>query len=371
MAGLDDPLKYKKYWNQYGGDYNNSREIEMMDNLQAEYAGIYGIPIEYYPISVDAYAEGMDPIYGENSTPVWDRKYQLTGIIDEYSQEMLQWQAAGQMNVDEVTMYIHRSTYDKLIGIRSAKAPSTDPTRRGAYGPVPKDMLRTPYNGHIYEVVTGGLHFLETNAQHFGHKFWYKVTLKSREVSDAQIGKGEQYGALPDMTLDEMIAAGMLDEDGGYVCNPQAVVETPDLCKPIDGSCTTPLTGMPNACPDYETVGAPAGPSDGETVPDDLLLNDGRVSGKYQVPGERPMSRAGDQYEVQRVANELVDPQTNEIVQEASASMTYNSEGTIVYAETGMPVPEGSDDWNIFLQNQKYGEMGRVIRNNRDLWGDW
>lgn len=370
MSGLSDPLSYKKFFNQFGGDYNNSREIESYDNLQAEYAAIYGIPVEYYPISIDAYAENLDPILGENGRPIWDRKYGLTALMDEYSQELLKWEAAGQMNVDEIVLYIHRSTFDKIVGIRSNKAPSTDPTRRGAWGPAPKDMLRTPYNGHIYEVVTGGLHFLDSQAKHFGHKFWYKVTLKSREVSDAAVGAGEQYGALPDMTLQEMIDAGMLDEDGGYVCNPQAVVGTPDIPDQNEGAGTRPLTGMPDVCPDYTTVGAPSGPSDG-TVPDDLLLTDGRVADKYNVPGERPLSRQGDQKEIARVTEEIFDPQTNEKIQEASAAMTYNSEGTIVYVETGQPVPEGSDDWNIFLQNHKYGPTGTIIRHNRDIWGGW
>lgn len=369
MSGLSDPLSYKKYFNQFGGEYNNAREIETLDNVQGEIAAIYGIPIDYYPISIDAYAENLDPILGENDRPIWDRKYKLTALQDEYAQELLKWEAAGQINVDETVLFIHRSTFDKLVGIRSKNAPSTDPTRRGAWGPAPKDMIRTPYNGLIYEVVTGGLHFLDSSAQLFGHKFWYKVTLKAREVSDAAVGAGEQYGAVPDMTLQEMIDAGMLDENGGYVCNPQAVVGTPNIPDQNNGSGTTPLTGMPDVCPDYTTVGSQGGPSDG-SVPDDLLLTDGRVADKYTVPGERPLSRQGDQKEIQRVVDETIDPQTNEKVQEPSAAMTYNSEGTIVYVESGNPVPEGSDDWNIFLQNNKYG-VGTVIRHNRDLWGDW
>jgi len=328
MSGLDDPLKYKRFFNQFGGDYNNSREIETYDNLQAEYAGIYGIPIEYYPIVVDAYEEGLDRVYGENSRPVWDKKYQITGLIDEYSQELLKWQAAGQMNVDEVTMYIHRSTFDKLVGFRSRKIPVTDPTRRGGYGPIPKDMIRTSYNGLFYEVVTGGVHFMDSSAQQFGHKFWYKVTLKSREVSDAYIGAGEQYGAVPDLTLQQLIDSGQLESDKAYTCNPQAVVGTP----PVQ---TDPISGLPNC----------------------LQINDNAT--------------LGDQEEIETLSDQIIDPQTNEIVQSPSASMTYSSEGTVIYVATGLEVVEGSDDWNIFMQNNKYGPTGRIIRNNRDIWGDW
>jgi hypothetical protein len=329
MSGLDDPLKYKRFFNQFGGEYNNSREIETYDNLQAEFAGIYGVPIEYYTIHVDGYKDGLDVIYGENSVPVWDRKFQLTGIIDEYSQELMNWQAAGPVNIDEVTMYIHRSTFDKLIGFRSLNVPVTDPNRRGGWGPVPKDIIKTPYNGFYYEVITGGVHFMDSRAQQFGHKFWYKVTLKSREISDTYIGKGEQYGGVPDPTLQQLIDSEQIPADKAYTCNPQAVVGTPAEMQ------TSPATGMPSCIP-------------------------------YQDPITH-----GDQERVEDIANQIIDPQTNEIVQSASAEMTYNSEGSVIYVASGQLVPEGSDDWNIFMQNQKYGNMGRVIRNNRDLWGDW
>lgn len=365
MSGLSDPLKYKKFWNQFGGDYNNSREIETYDNLQAEIAAIYGIPIYYYTINVDQYKDGMDPVYGENSMPVWDRAFQFTALLDEWSQEMQEARAFGMINTDEITLFIHRSTYDKHVGKRSTLSPS-DPTRRGAFGPIAKDMVMTPHNGLVYEVVTGGLHFLDSSAQQFGHKFWYKLTLQSRETSDAVVGAGEQYGPVPDLTLDEMIEAGLLDEDGGYVCNPQSIVNTPH-----GPGLTPPATGTPEFCPDYETTGTPIGPIDPNDLPETIFAPDGSISQAFDVPGEKPNSHFGDNDEVQEVADEIVDPQTNEIVLDTTRPIGFNGEGSIIYTDTGDLVPEDSSDYEIFYQKWKYGPMGRAIRNNRDLWGDW
>ena len=368
MSGLSDPLKYKSFFNQFGGEYDNSREIETYDNLQAEYAAIYGIPVSYYTINIDSYKDGMDPIYGENSTPVWDRKFRLTAITEQYSAEQLQWQGHGQVNIDEITIYIHRSTFDKMVGKRSLLAPAAN-NRRASFGPIAKDMVLTEYNGQMYEVITGGLHFLDSSAQKFGHKFWYKVTLKSREVSTAQVGYGEQYGALADMTLQQMIEAGLLDADGGYVCNPQAIVNTPCLPGPDNVTQTNPTTGGDD-CPDYTTVGTNGRPLAPGEIPEDMFLSDGRLNQKYEVQGERPNSRHNDGPAVQKIADSIIDPQTNEIVGNTSRPVSFNSEGTIIYTDDGSVVPQDSTDYQIFLQRNKYSP-GKVIRNTRDLWGDW
>lgn len=404
MASSIDPFKYDKYFGQFGGSYNNGREIDYFDKQQAEYAAIYGIPINYYTINVDDYKEGMDIIYGENSTPVWDRKFQMKALLDEYSQEMVQWQGAGQIGTDEITLFIHKSTYDQLVGQRSALTPG-GPERRGGYGPITRDMIMTTHNNIVYEVITGGVHFMDSSAQLFGHKFWYKCTLKQREVSPAQIGAGEQYGALPDLTIEELMEAGIIG-DGNYVCNPQGVVDKPcgpdgtpiecpnpndnlgdcpDYSTWTNGSQTCDTSASPEVCPDYTTSGSgPAyeqrplnggtpGPSGDEpsNVPDDVFLPDGRLNMKYDVPGAKQYSDYNDGPEIQETADQIVDPQTDMPIQEPSRAITFNQEGSIVYTDTGEMVPEGSSDYNMFMAKWKYGPNGRVIRNNRDLWGDW
>ncbi len=50
--------------------------------------------------------------------------------------------------------------FDNIVGIRSNKTPIKTTNRRGAFGPIPNDQIRTPHNDLVYEVIEGGLHFL-------------------------------------------------------------------------------------------------------------------------------------------------------------------------------------------------------------------
>jgi hypothetical protein len=328
MSGLSDPLKYKKNWNQFSGDFNNQREIETLDNTFAEYAGIAGIPIDYFPINVDDFADGIDPVYGENSTPKWDRKIQLTAILDEFTPEVQSFGAVGIENIDEITLYIHRSTFDKIVGIRSKKAPKKTADRRGSWGPIAKDMVVTPHNGLKYEIMNGGLHFLRGEDQHFGHKFWYKITCKVSQNSDASLGVGEQYGAKPDTPLDPM-----------YQGNPQFIVPTPPK-EELMGLGTPEQTGVPvnsDTSGNYTTVASTLSP--GLNTP--LVLPDGTIANKDKVPGMAPGSKNGDNESIQKVADQIVNPQTDQVTD------------------------PGSDE------ETQYGTAGRVIPHKRDLWGDW
>jgi hypothetical protein len=323
MSGLSDPLKYKQYWNQFGGDLKNSREIETIDNQMAEYAGIAGIPIIFCPINVDDYKEGMDSVFGENTQPKWDRRITLTGILDEFTPEVQGFTAIGLQNIDEITLYIHRSTFDKLVGIRTNLAQNKSSARRGAWGPVARDMIITPHNGLSYEITTGGLHFLRGQDQHFGHKFWYKVTCKVREVSDASLGVGEQYGAKPDTPLDPM-----------YQGNPQFILPTPPK-EELVGSGTPAQTGVPansDTSGNYTTVAS----TDNPALRGPLVLTDGTISENSQVPGLKDGSKGGDQNAIEKAAEEVIDPKTDQVV-----------------------------------ENPDPGTIGRVIPHKRDLFGDW
>lgn len=334
---MSDPLRYKNYFGQYNGDFENRREITTYDNMMAEYAGIKGIPLEYYPINVDDYEKKIDIVYGETSTPKWDKKHILVGIIEDFSEEMQAFSKFNIENIDEITLYIHRTTFDEIVGIRSNKTPKKTRDRRGAWGPIASDLVMTPHNGLVYEVLNGGLHFLAGEQQHFGHKFWYKLTCKVRQTSDAPMGEGEQYGAVPDPILG--------DEWKG---NPQFILPSPSFENLVgtgtNASGTPPTSSMPPEDPscvggDYSTIGTASGPLTG--TPSDLLLPDGRISDKYKVQGAKDGSNFNEAKDVENIANEVIDPQTDQ------------------------PTEEGSPE------HDKYGPNGRVIINTRELFGDW
>lgn len=336
MAGLDDPLRYKSAWNQFGGDFSNRREIEFYDNQAAEYSGIKGIPLEYYTINVDDYKDGIDEVYGENSRPKWTKKYTLVAILEEFTPEVQAFGGIGLENIDEIVLYFHRSTFDKHVGQRSEKMPKGRIDQRAGFGPVAEDQFMTTHNGLIYEVITGGLHYLSSQEQHFGHKFWYKVTGKVRKVSDASLGEGEQYGGLKDMLL-----------DAKWKGNPQYIIPTPSN-EELAGTGTVLPSGTglvisaETGCVggDYSTTAQAEGPGTVDT-PSDLLTPSGTVADKYIVPGMKDDSKFTDKVDIKDSADEVVDPQTN------------------LNAEVGTP------------ENDKYGPTGRIIKNKRELWNEW
>lgn len=399
MAGVSDPMKWKQFFGQYGSDVENNREIQTYDNMMAEYAGIVGVPIRYYTLNIDDYKDNLDPIYGENSNPIWDRAFMLTALLEEWSQEVQNFSAFGLENIDELTMFIHRSTFDKFVGWRSNLAPiespnlTPRPSRRGSYGPAPKDIIHTLHNDFYYEVVTGGLHFLESNAQHFGHKFWYKLTLKQRQVSTPTVGFGEQYGQVSDyISLQELARAKGLPDDY-YTGNPQSVVPTPDcddIHSPFPNPNTTgtiPTTSSPpSECGtvEYQTLGGPAGPidiydvdDDGNKVknlPADYYTEDGRVADKYKINGPETFSNKGENEIIQQSADQVVDPQSNlNVYKDLPSGRTaiLNSAGVFIYEDNGEMVDTNSEDYRNIIGYNRYGPTGKVIRHNRDLWGDW
>lgn len=334
-----DPLAYKQYWNQFSGSQGNQKEIATYDGLMREYASIKGVPVEYFTINVDDYKDGMDQVYGENSTPKWDKKYTLVAILEDFTPEANQFSGIGLENIDEAVFYVHRGMFDEIIGIRTNKQTNKSRERRGAYGPVASDQIRTLHNGLIYDVMTGGLHFLSSEAQQFGHKFWYKLTCKIRQVSDAPLGTGEQYGAVPDLPLDPK-----------WKGNPQFLIPnptradwenqtgTPIIVQPI----TPPGSGCPTP-PAYQTIGTAIG-SPTSSPPEDLIdPNTNTVKEIYQGAGLAPGSIFGDNADVEKEAAQIVNPDTDKKVDPDS--------------------PDG----------KKFGPDGRIIHNpaNKELFGDW
>lgn len=335
MSDFSNPFGNKNAFNYFAGDFDNRQEIEFLNNEMFEYIKEVGVPIFYYTINVDDYKNNMDVVYGENSKPKWDRKYKILALLEDFTQENRTFGGIGLENIDETSFYIHRSMFDEIIGIRSQKAPTTNKNRRGAWGPIAGDQLMTIHNGLIYEVVEGGLHFLSSQAQHFGHKFWYKVSCKSRQVSDATMGAGEQYGATPDPILDPK-----------YVGNPQYLLDSPTKEELYASNGTvateTPITPAPTACApvEYTTVGLPVVTNG---VPSDLIdSNSGGTNDKYVVPGLKDNSLFRDNEDVVVEQNAIVNPDTDNIVD-----------------------PNSQD-------GKEFGPTGRVIPHKRkELFKDW
>ena len=325
MANFTDPLSYKDNWNQYGGDFDNRKEIEFYDEQMYEYAAIKGVPIEYCTINVDDYKEGIDVIYGENSRPKWDKKYKIVAILEDFTQELRQFGNIPIQNIDEAQMFIHRSMFDQIIGIRTAKATVKNSERRGAFGPIAGDQIITIHNGLIYEVVEGGLHFLSSEAQHFGHKFWYKVSLKSREVSDATVGEGEQYGGTPDLKIPDQ-----------YKGNPQYLLNSPTKEELYTNSGTpTPITvittGSTGTCNnvEYVTTGSASGPV--SVPPSDLIDQSGNTKSEYIVPGLQEGSLFKDNVEIKKEEDAIIDPDTDHKVDPTSdAGLLYGPTGRVI-----------------------------------------
>jgi hypothetical protein len=196
------------------------------------------------------------------------------------------------------------------------------------------------HNGFIYEVVTGGSHFMPGEAQLFGQKFWYKLTCKAREVSDAVLGEGEQYGAIPDPVLDTK-----------WKSNPQFLAPSPTavdwagLTGTIIPDVNTDQNLDVNGCvipPDYTTSGTASGPLTG--TPTDLTDPvTGNVKEQYIGAGTAPDSLFGDAADVQLEGDQVIDPTTDK------------------KADTGTP------------EELKYGPAGRVIvrADRKELFGDW
>jgi hypothetical protein len=387
MAGASDPFRWKRYFGQFSGDYDNNREIETYDSLMAEYAGIAGVPIIYYTINVDQYKNGINIATGENSSPLWDRSIQLTALQENWSNEAQKITTFNLENIDELVLFIHRSTFDKLIGPRSENTPvqgpnlTPRPTRRGGYGPITKDIVKTLNNDLYYEVITGGLHFLESNAQHFGHKFWYKLTLKPREPSAPIIGTGEQYGlSQQTMTLEQLALSKGLPADY-YKGNSQFVIPTPscdDLLHPYPdpelAGTVPPSSSNPDSCGriNYQTTGGNIGPL--SEIPDDYYLPDGRIADKYRVEGPKSFSNSSDTAKVQTHAETVIDPQSNLTVTKdlpSGRQGTFNEQSIPIYVDTGEPIPANSEDYRNFIGYNKYGPSGKVVRHSRELWGDW
>lgn len=192
MAGSDNPLRKKKYWNQFNGPLETSNEKEYFDSLCSEYFEIYGIPVYYYPSIVN---ENKDRIFGEDTSKEYFRKHHLTGIIvGGQLEENLFYNGFGQINQVDFQIYFHRHTFLKHI----------------QRVPLPSDQFFLPNSSAlVYEVNHVDWTTLGQEGNFFGHQSGLLLTCKEREVS------GEQYGITDDNgNLLEGIDPSVLLPDG-------------------------------------------------------------------------------------------------------------------------------------------------------------
>jgi hypothetical protein len=181
MSGLQHPLSYKQFFPQFTGEINQSSEIEYLDNMIAEYFGIYGIPIDYFHQTTDP---NKDRIFGEDDTKKFQDKRQLTTILKDGSvEESLLFNGFGQLNTIDFSMYLHINTWKRLIGSER--------------DPLPGDLFMFPNNSKLkFEVTNVVLTTLGTKGNVFGRRTCYDLTCKEAELSPATEGRGEQYGVV-------------------------------------------------------------------------------------------------------------------------------------------------------------------------------
>ena len=179
MSGLNHPLEYKDYFPQFMGETAQGSEIEYLDNMIAEYFGIYGIPIDYFHQITNP---NKDRIFGEDDTKKYQNKYQLTAILkDGTVEESLLFNGFGQLNTVDFSMYMHIDTFKRLIGKDK--------------DPLPGDLFMFPNNSKLkFEITNVVFTTLGTQGNVFGRRTCYDLTCKEAELSPATTGRGEQYG---------------------------------------------------------------------------------------------------------------------------------------------------------------------------------
>lgn len=179
MSGIQHPLEYKEFFPQHTGELNQGSEIEYLDNMIAEYFGIYGVPIDYFHQITNP---NKDRIFGEDDTKKYQQKYQLTAILKDGSvEESLLFNGYGQLNTVDFSMYIHIDTFKRLLG--------------KDHDPLPGDIFMFPNNSKLkFEITNVVFTTLGTQGNVFGRRTCYDLTCKEAELSPATQGRGEQYG---------------------------------------------------------------------------------------------------------------------------------------------------------------------------------
>lgn len=265
MAGSDNPLGKKQYFPQFTGYFNQSNTIEMYDNLISQMFEIRGIPVEYVPCIVDA---DKDRIFGEDTTKKYLQKHKLTTILkDGQVQETLLFNNFGSLNISEFSMFVHIGTFKKVVG------QDRDPK--------PQDIFFFSYNNSLlgFEVMHVGYSTLGTEGNVLGQRTCYELVCREAEISEADIGIGETYGATYRILLDEDLVGVLI-----YIVNNNVVQAYVPTTADI-GKTVTLLSA---------------------TAPSDVLVGDGssRIKEKYQVKGKEIGAQKGDNEAISDITDE-------------------------------------------------------------------
>lgn len=298
MAGTENPLGKKEYFPQFTGYFNQSNTIEMYDNLIAQQFQIQGIPVDFIPCIVDV---NKDRPFGEDTLKKYLQKYKLTTILrDGQVQETLLYNTFGSLNISEFSMYLHIGTYKAVVGQN--------------HDPKPQDMFFFAYNNSLlgFEVMHVGYSTLGTEGNVLGARTCYELVCREREVSEADLGMGETYGATYRIMITEDLVGVLL-----YTVNAQYVVQAYAPVAGDVGKVVTILSSM---------------------APADVLVSDGsgRIKEKYQVKGKDVNAQKGDN--------------------EAIADICDETDG--VNETTVDPLIDVRPD-------------GNAVPRNRDYWGGW
>lgn len=200
MSGLNHPLEYKDYFPQHTGEVQQGSEIDYLDNMIAEYFGIYGIPIDYFHQITNP---DKDRIFGEDDTKKYQQKYQLTALLkDGTVEESLLFNGYGQLNTVDFSMFMHIDTFKRQLGKDK--------------DPLPGDLFMFPNNSKLkFEITNVVFTTLGTQGNVFGRRTCYDLTCKEAELSPATEGRGEQYGVtdaegqlVPDAPSDAILTDG-------------------------------------------------------------------------------------------------------------------------------------------------------------------
>ena len=180
MAGLDNPLQYKKNFGQHMGYQSQANEIELYDNQLAEVYAISGLPIEYAPVVYDV---DKDVTFGEDTMRSWPKKHLLTCLIEDNKiSETFTYAQFGELNHADFVITIHKNTYWKQS--------NNEPPRVG-------DIFIFPHNsGQIFEVTNAIPTTLGNHGNIFGQQNCYKLNCRELESSQMDEGIGEQIGVV-------------------------------------------------------------------------------------------------------------------------------------------------------------------------------
>ncbi len=200
MSGLNDPLEYKDFWHQFNGRFENQDEQGFWDDQLAEWFGVYGIPIRYYPAIIEE--KDIDRVFGEAKNISFRDVVMLTGIIEGASiEENIVYNPFGQLNNVEFVLYVHQQTFLKHVGRK----------------PLPSDQftLVNDISTQNFEVIHTDEATIGTEGNFFGHRGTYILTVREREISQSTNGAGETYGVtdqqgnlLPNSPEDSLVGDG-------------------------------------------------------------------------------------------------------------------------------------------------------------------